>query len=109
MRSLIFIMTIFQVDQSKFTATKLVSSIILNAVQTEYGIDWPAVTWNDLLKPLYSGLAARLYMQYKEQTNSAFDIPSSLSDQANYWVAHYRPSASSSDFISTWNQINKGT
>lgn len=39
---------------------------LLNAeyirIQEAFGIDWRTVTWMDLQKPLYSGLAAALFI-----------------------------------------------
>ena len=50
-----------------------------------FGIDWVNdITWKDLLKPLYSGIAARLYL-----SNFPEEIPSCLPDQARYWVQYY--------------------
>ena len=38
-------------------------SDMCNTVYQVFGIDWNHVSWSDLLKPLYSGLAAALYIQ----------------------------------------------
>lgn len=47
---------------------------------------WPDVQWMDLLKPLYSGLAARLKL-----SNVDDHIPpaSDIEGQANYWKDYY--------------------
>jgi len=42
-------------------------------IQAAYGIDWVAVSWIDLKKPLYSAIAARLYL-----SNIPGAIPASL-------------------------------
>jgi hypothetical protein len=53
---------IWQLDQINFDKTK---NSTLNryhvAIFNDWGINWTNVTWNDCLKPLYSGLATRLY------------------------------------------------
>lgn len=55
-------------------------------IQQEFGIDWPSVQWEDLRKPLYSGLAARLFL-----SNVAESIPfaSDVAGQASYWKTYY--------------------
>ena len=50
------------------------------------GIYWPAVTWSDLRKPLYSGVAAALYTLL---TLSSQSIPGNVTAQANLWVQMY--------------------
>lgn len=51
-----------------------------------YQIDWMLVSYADLDKPLYSALAARLYL-----SNTPFPIPpyQNISEQAAYWKDHY--------------------
>ena len=55
-------------------------------VRQHLGIDWSTVTWNDLRKPLYSGLAARLFLSNIKQ-----EIPfaSEIALQASYWKLYY--------------------
>ena len=53
-------------------------------IEEYFGIDWNVVEWEDLRKPLYSGLAARLYL-----SNKPAPIPDELQDQAEYWKQHY--------------------
>ena len=50
------------------------------------GIYWPAVTWSDLRKPLYSGIAAALYSLL---TLGSQSMPGSITSQANLWVQMY--------------------
>jgi hypothetical protein len=47
-------------------------------------IDWENTTWEDLRKPLYSGLAARLFLG-----NLPSSIPDTLQGQAIYWKENY--------------------
>jgi hypothetical protein len=47
-------------DQTK-TSTYL--SDTRDAIQAHLGIDWMSTSWQDLRKPLYSGLAAALYIE----------------------------------------------
>ena len=82
---------IWQVDEIAFLATKDTSSHpSLNGkhqkIRQHLSIDWSTVTWNDLRKPLYSGLAARLFL-----SNIPQEIPfaSEIALQATYWKLHY--------------------
>ncbi|XP_062597477.1 uncharacterized protein LOC134258895 [Saccostrea cucullata] len=54
---------IWQVDESKFRQTQTSSSLQAqrNIILNKFGIDWSNVAWQDLRKPLYSGIAAALY------------------------------------------------
>lgn len=87
--------------------TKSVSNVILSSVQTEYGINWSNVILNDLLKPLYSGLAARLYLQYIQE-KFHLKIPTFLAAQANYWQKRYNPSGDANNFITKSNELKNG-
>ena len=82
---------IWQVDLIGFQDTQdtnshpgLVSKF--EEIQSKFGIDWPSVQWEDLRKPLYSGLAARLKL-----SNVAASIPfaSDVAGQASYWKTYY--------------------
>ena len=57
-----------------------------NEIQRVFEINWQTVTWADLRKPLYSALAARLFL-----SNIAESIPGSanVADQARYWKQYY--------------------
>lgn len=82
---------IWQVDLTGFRDTqdnashpRLVSKF--QEIQRHFGIDWPSVQWENLRKPLYSGIAARLFL-----SNVAESIPlaSDVAGQASYWKRHY--------------------
>ena len=49
-----------------------------------FGIDWTLVKYDDLNKPFYSALAARLYL-----SNFPEYIPHQVSEQAEYWKFKY--------------------
>ena len=73
-----------------FKDTKDCTNIYLQSacsnVSSAFGIDWPAVRWSDLRKPLYSGVAAALYTLL---TLGSQSMPGSVTDQANLWVQMY--------------------
>lgn len=87
---------IFQTDRNTgFAATKDLKSHPTLArkhelIKQEFGIDWMKVEYKDLAKPLYSALAARLFLS----TIPAPIPPSSdLEGQANYWKQYYNTAA----------------
>ena len=55
-------------------------------IQKKLNIDWPDVVWSDLQKPIYSGLAARLFL-----SNNPRAIPDTLERQGHYWKINYNP------------------
>lgn len=82
---------IWQMDRLAFADTLDTSShpALVNkfaAIEESFGIDWRQVVWEDLLRPLYSGLAARLFL-----SNIAATIPlaGNTEEQAAYWKTHY--------------------
>ena len=89
---------IWQVDEVGFKDTQdNVSHPRLDAkldkIQEKLGIDWRTVHWQDLRKPLYSGLAARLFLS---NIPSAIPVASDLQAQGEYWKAHYNKNGSGS-------------
>ena len=82
---------IWQVDRIGFEDTQNVASHAklkehFKKINADFGIDWSTVKYEDLRKPLYSAIAARL-----KYLNIASSIPPSwqLTRQAKYWKEHY--------------------
>ena len=81
---------IWQVDEIGFNDTQNTASHMKLAAKHQeikeyFEIDWPSVTWMDLRKPLYSGLAARLLL-----FNVPYKIPcASIELQGQYWNSYY--------------------
>ncbi|XP_064382743.1 collagen alpha-5(VI) chain-like isoform X2 [Halichondria panicea] len=80
---------IWQVDDIAFRATQDTSShprLILQheKIKAEFEIDWQSVQWSDLRAPLYSGLAARLFLLTIPEA-----IPCNVAEQAAYWKKYY--------------------
>ncbi|XP_067674107.1 uncharacterized protein [Haliotis asinina] len=89
---------IWQIDESNFLETKTCPSSILtecNKIQSAFNIDWRSTSWADLRKPLYSGLAAALYIKKYNSGNP----PGDVSSQASFWASKLRPSGSESGFV----------
>ena len=86
---------IWQVDQFRFLITQntvqhpdLLTKYL--QIQSQWGISWPSVVWNDLRKPFYSGLAASLILS---TINEAIPLATEFELQGNYWKAHYNSDA----------------
>lgn len=86
---------IWQVDEVGFRDTQNTSSYPklttkFNEIQKHFGIDWRDVQWEDLRKPLYSGLAARLFLfNIPDTIPAANDIQA----QGEYWKKYYNTPA----------------
>ena len=71
-------------------------------IRNLFGIEWEAVQWSELNKPLYSALAARLVLFIAPE-----DIPSSeaVPAQAKFWKDHYNGDGSIKDFVRAANKL----
>ena len=80
---------IWQVDEDKFLTTQVNSALNVerhDAIREAFDIDWPSVQWRDLRIPLYSGIAARLFLLNISDTES---IPCDVPGQAAYYNRVY--------------------
>ena len=68
---------------------------LLTSIQNEYGIDWSAATYEDLSRPLYSALAARI---------SITTVKKSLTMQAGLWSSF--TGLPNSQYINSTNSIS---
>ena len=65
-------------------------STIRDGIRRVFLIDWALVTWNDLPKPFYSGLAARLFLSYLELSGTAgIPLAGDIQSQAQFWFREY--------------------
>ena len=87
-----------------FLQTKRITVKDKNVILARYGINWYKTYWNDLLKPFYSGLAAKIFFH---QTLSKSKFPAALNDQASFWVKNYNKGGTESDFVTNSQQISK--
>ena len=74
----------FQDTQNTTSHPGLVSKF--SKIRRKFDIDWLSVQWEDLRKPLYSGLAARLFLSNKQEP---IPLASNVTAQAAYWKEHY--------------------
>ena len=73
-----------------FAATNACPGVLRSTcdlIQTELGIDWTRVNYTDLRKPLYSALAAVLYLETRLGNPPA--IPATIEQQADTWSHYY--------------------
>ena len=81
---------IWAVSQEGFEQTKILDHPTLNVkrnlIALELDIDWLLVDWNDLKRPLYSALSARLLLFLAPEL-----IPdsSNIPGQARFWKQYY--------------------
>lgn len=99
---------IWQVDEAIYNKTV---DVIFNPeladihrqILLQFGIDWVETTWQNLLAPLFSALAARIYL-----TTIADPIPDigDLEGQGQYWLDFY--SSDPSDTVQMFiNDVNE--
>ena len=72
-------------------------------IKAKLGIDWTMVKWTDLEKPLFSALAARLYLARLKEA-----IPSDVPCQAKYWKKHYNTVNGSGTVEKFINDVKQG-
>lgn len=78
-----------QVDEAMFRRTQTEAnqlSFQYASILNKLGIDWSQVKWTDLRKPLYSALAAALFLTLE---GGPQNVPASVSAQGNYWLQNY--------------------
>lgn len=73
-------------------------------IKAKLGIDWTKTSWQDLQKPLYSGLAARLYL-----AKFPARIPPDLASQARYWKTYYNTSAGKGTVVKFINDVKRAS
>lgn len=89
--------------KENFEMTKKISKVLLEEFRKSYNVTWTDVTWEDLLKPFYSGLAARLFIHMKIDN---LEIPSSVKDQGNFWIHHYKPEGKLESFTTLVQELD---
>ena len=97
---------IWAVSQEALLRTQTSDHSLLNVkrniIALEFDIDWNEVEWDDLQRPLYSALAARLILFLApERLPDSSDIPG----QAQFWKQHYNTNGSINDFIGRANEL----
>lgn len=92
---------IWQVDETVLLVTQNVADYpgltsMLKSLQMPLGIEWSSVQKEDLLKPLYSALAARIFTW---TVSDVIPLASDIQGQALYWQKHYRVNGAVDVFV----------
>ena len=82
---------IWQVDEAIFTETQSNDTYpellpLLQGIRLRTGLDWLEVTWDELQRPLFSGLAASIYLELVPEEVPG---PGDIEGQARYWKRHF--------------------
>ncbi len=88
---------IWGLSEEQFNQTRTTDPQFYTDIDETFAVDWLSqVVWEDLRKPFFSGLAARLFL-----TTIAEPIPlsSEFLGQASYYVRNYEPTASEFEFL----------
>jgi len=79
---------IWQLSKEKYETTKHKDfSKIHEKILENFGINWIKTKWEDLLQPLFSALAARLYLHYLMEPKDY--LPGDIKEQAKLWHENY--------------------
>ena len=100
---------IWQLSESKYSATKSSTTLQtqIQGISTSFGITWANTQWQDLRKPFYSALAARLYFYL---ISASIPLANDIAGQANYWANYYTSSGgAAADFTNAVNQAGTVT
>ena len=89
-------------NETKNTASYSALTYLHQEIQSTFSIQWSSVEWNDLRRPLYSALAARLYFY---TVSVSIPISSNIQPQATYWVTYYNPTGNVSNFVMLVNEL----
>ena len=87
---------IWALEESKFGVVLAAPELeeVYRSIRRSFGIEWSQVKKNDLRKPFYSGLAARLYLYYLEITATAsIPLAGNIQEQAQFWITYYHSSS----------------
>ena len=87
-------------QQLRITQTSNLLATQRIGVNGNFSIPWTQVTWSDLRKPLYSGIAAALYLQYVVDYYRTA-IPNSINEQGQFWVDRFN--GKMDDFLAVMN------
>ena len=97
---------IWAVREDIFTSTQIGNDPLLlrkrEQIMLVFGINWEAVQWSELNKPLYSALAAQLVL-----FNAQDSIPrdSDVVAQAHFWRENYNADGVVQDFINAATKL----
>ena len=87
---------IWKLSFEKYERTKKLAPSLLEKIKKLFGISWKDTTFEDLKKPFYSALGARLFL---ELVTESIPLSTDVLEQSSYWKEHYTSSnATQKDF-----------
>ncbi|XP_062602671.1 mucin-5AC-like [Saccostrea cucullata] len=98
---------IWKVDEEMFNYTQSGTPILQNIYRDVFNklfVVWKGITWKELNKPLFSGLAAAIYL--KAKTNET--IPLSKPGQAKFWKKYFRTNGNEQAFLTAMQAMPEG-
>ena len=98
----------YQVDEAAFKLTQNQPNLTAqyHIIRSRIGINWSLVTWSDLRKPLYSGVAAALFTLLEGHGSNA--ITWKVEDQGSFWSAHFHKGRLATNFTYLANLLDLG-
>ncbi|XP_052788738.1 cartilage matrix protein-like [Mya arenaria] len=98
---------IWQIHENEFRATQNHSLLQsqYNLIVGRFGINWNAVRWQNLSKPLYSGIAAALFSIYRA---APYGMSWKLEEQGLFWGHNFHGGRPANNFTQMAAQIDKG-
>ena len=101
-------LSLIQVDETAFkeTQNQQTLSAEYSLIRSRIGINWPLVTWDDLRKPLYSGIAAALYTLLKGPGGDA--ITWKVEEQGQFWSKYFHTGRSATNFTQLATLLDLG-
>ena len=102
---------IWKVDKSFYDAVRgrsanLILHKYFTGIKNKFHIDIHKTRWEDLRKPLFSALVARLFIVYKSHKHP--QIPSDITGQGNFWKSNYRQNGDVHAFVRKNGKLMKG-
>ena len=93
---------IWKLSRSKFQQTQQHTDFprVFDAIRREFGIEWRSLDYGELEKPLYSGLAVRLYLVYIGR----FIPPTAR--HASFWVQTFKEGVSISEWLTAIEMLS---
>lgn len=83
---------IWALEESKLTIVLTSSELAATRekIRLFFNVEWTQVTIQDLCKPFYAGMTARLYLYYLETTTRArIPLAGNIAEQARFWFTYY--------------------
>lgn len=97
---------ITQNDPDLFDVRRQINTAFSDELSLSNVMEWEELEWEDLNRPLWSGIAARLFI-YSVVLSRQLDIPtaSDINGQALFWTGYYNMAGDINKFIDDVKQL----